>query len=324
MNLYKRIYFFLLSLTVSVFFANFLLFFSVAKANISGVITTTVAVGVCGNNIVELGENCDRSSLDGQTCQSLGYDEGVLSCTVGCDFNVSECINSEPDKGSVIFSGKSYPLSVVKILKDGQIAATTAADINGNFQSTLSNLIIGSYSFAIYAYDTNNNKSKAVTYRKKITKDEIENISDILIPPTIDIDDDDVDIGDKIMFFGQSIPRSTLTIRIISDDDYWSYHVVAGNNDYSAYAWATINEMVSDNSTDVLFEIDQALSDSRDESSNDLATVDFNEDSRVNIIDFSMLLHWFNRTNFPSKIDINNDNKVNILDFSIMMYHWTG
>jgi hypothetical protein len=42
--------------------------------------------------VLEAGEVCDLVQLDGQTCESLGYEGGVLACNVTCDdFNLLGC-----------------------------------------------------------------------------------------------------------------------------------------------------------------------------------------------------------------------------------------
>ena len=45
----------------------------------------------CGNGLLDPGEACDGNNLAGQTCQSLGYDGGSLSCTPGCLINTDAC-----------------------------------------------------------------------------------------------------------------------------------------------------------------------------------------------------------------------------------------
>ena len=51
---------------------------------------------------------------------------------------------------------------------------------------------------------------------------------------------------------------------------------------------------------------------------------DFNSDCLVDLVDFSILIHWFNRPNPPAHIDLSEDGKVDLVDFSIMAYYWTG
>lgn len=56
--------------------------------------------GVCGNGIIELGEECDGTNLNGKTCANLGYASGTLKCyasthTFACDFNKTGCVAPE-------------------------------------------------------------------------------------------------------------------------------------------------------------------------------------------------------------------------------------
>ena len=47
----------------------------------------------CGNNMVEIGEQCDGPDLDGEDCESLGYDSGLLGCDpVICVYDASACV----------------------------------------------------------------------------------------------------------------------------------------------------------------------------------------------------------------------------------------
>ena len=51
---------------------------------------------------------------------------------------------------------------------------------------------------------------------------------------------------------------------------------------------------------------------------------DFNHDCRVNLVDFSILIYWFGRSNPPAAVDLSSDGEVDVVDFSILMYYWTG
>lgn len=53
---------------------------------------TTGEIAVCGNNVIEGDEACDLAQLNGETCQSLGYQGGVLGCLLTCeDYNLLGC-----------------------------------------------------------------------------------------------------------------------------------------------------------------------------------------------------------------------------------------
>lgn len=307
-------------------------FFSFVEASSTGSITATVAVGVCGNNVVEYGEDCDTSALDGQTCQSLGYDGGTLNCDTGCEFNLSECVNLAPEEGSVVFSGKAYPSAVIKILKDGQIAATTSTDSKGDFETTLSNLIVGTYSFGVYAYDVNNIKSKTITFRKEVSKDEVGTISNIILPPTLSIKKDPVQEGETY-FFGHAAPSSKITIELSSNGGNWTLDAKAGrsgyysyrletkdydSNDYQVSAKAKFGNLESEGSESVYFQIaNETIQFSEYE-------VDLNEDSRVNLIDSSILMYQSESQDFSDEVDSDVNKEADLSDFSVMMYYWTG
>ena len=55
-----------------------------------------VVQGECGNGNIESNEECDGQTFGGQTCQSLGFDGGDLSCTEQCNLNLEECTGGMP------------------------------------------------------------------------------------------------------------------------------------------------------------------------------------------------------------------------------------
>lgn len=53
-----------------------------------------VKSSICGNGIVEGGEECDVNDLNNKNCIDLGFlGGGILICDGSCHFNSSECIN---------------------------------------------------------------------------------------------------------------------------------------------------------------------------------------------------------------------------------------
>lgn len=56
-----------------------------------------------------------------------------------------------------------------------------------------------------------------------------------------------------------------------------------------------------------------------------LRTADFNGEGRVDIIDLSILLYYYHRSDSAAlRYDLNGDGIVNFPDVSILMYYWTG
>lgn len=49
---------------------------------------------------------------------------------------------------------------------------------------------------------------------------------------------------------------------------------------------------------------------------------DLNCDTAVNLIDFSILIYWFDRSDPPRHVDLRKDGKIDIRDFSVMAFYW--
>lgn len=51
----------------------------------------SVNVGICDNDNLEDGEECEPGLLGGATCETLGIGRGQLSCYATCRFDITEC-----------------------------------------------------------------------------------------------------------------------------------------------------------------------------------------------------------------------------------------
>lgn len=51
---------------------------------------------VCGNGRIETGEQCDRTTLGGSTCATLGFNGGLLRCDRDCQYDTSGCVAKTP------------------------------------------------------------------------------------------------------------------------------------------------------------------------------------------------------------------------------------
>lgn len=54
--------------------------------------TSTGALAMCGNGIIETGEDCDGLDLAGEQCATRGFVGGILRCAA-CSYDESECTN---------------------------------------------------------------------------------------------------------------------------------------------------------------------------------------------------------------------------------------
>jgi hypothetical protein len=156
-------------------------------------------------------------------------------------------------------------------------------------------------------------------------------VSEIFIPPTIEIDPTQVEQGQDVNIFGQSFPQSKVNISISPNGEVlesntnhrgqWSYHfdtspLLEGTYEVKAKAF-----FVGEYS-----EFSQALPFLVLPEGEALCRgADLNFDGSVDIIDFSILLYFWGQTEPENPCaDINFDGIVDIFDFSIMMYWWTG
>ncbi|MDD5071466.1 MAG: hypothetical protein PHQ42_01890 [Patescibacteria group bacterium] len=351
----KRIYFAIFSfflLIAAVLTADFFSLLPNAAAG-NDAVTITVKISVCGNGIREYGEQCDGSDLGGETCSSRGFTSGTLKCDMACDFDTSDCYTSSasppasggsayvpPAETGVVFSGRAYPTSLVTILKDAQIAATTIADPNANFNVSFSGLSAGSFVFSIYSEDKAGRRSSLFTFPITVTSGTVINVGGIFISPTIAVDKEETKKGDNVAIFGQTAAESEVTISINSEEEFF-VKTPADKNGVYLYNFDTS-----------LLEIGQHFTKSKSALSGEISPysravsflvgtksvfppsekcgkADLNCDGRVNLVDFSIAAYWYKRPISDAfkeieKERLNGDGKIDLVDFSIMAYYWTG
>ena len=234
---------------------------------------------------------------------------------------------------TVVFKGKAYPGSYVTILRSGVVATTLSADPAANFESTLTGLPAGLWTFGLWSEDKEGRKSLTLSFPAAITAGTITTFSGLFLPPTIDLDTTVLEKGEILNIFGYTYPESEVNVFINSETEI-------------------VKKVKADNSGGWLFALDTSIIEGGDHSARSKAVspeseispfsqslnfkvlregeericqrVDLNFDGKVNLIDFSILLYFWEQSN-PSNIcaDTNSDGRVDLVDFSIMMYYWT-
>jgi hypothetical protein len=81
----------------------------------------------CGDGLIDSGEDCDGSNLNGQTCLSQGFNSGTLSCNSNCTFNISACVNL-PVCGNGIIEGTEQ-------CDNGQLNGETCSSLGYDYGS---------------------------------------------------------------------------------------------------------------------------------------------------------------------------------------------
>lgn len=324
-------------------------------------VEVSATVAGCGDGSIANSEQCDGVNLGGASCTSRGFSSGSLSCSSTCTFNTSSCANASGGGGggggggisytnpkipetNVVFTGKAYPKSSVTILKDAQIVATTIADTNADFQTTISGLSNGNYIFSVYSEDRNGYRSSLLTFPMSIATGVTTKIGNIFVAPTISVDKNEVRRGDNIAIFGQTVGQADVIISVNSEEEFFGKTISDKNGVYlynfdtsileygshSTKSKASIgNQLISGFSHLVNFKVGTKNIKNEEKNIDKSVRADLNTDKRVNLVDFSIAAYWYKRPiskNIPGSqnSDLNNDGKIDLVDFSIMAFYWTG
>jgi len=239
-----------------------------------------------------------------------------------------------PPPAEVIFKGMAYPNAFLTILKNGGVAATFQAEPSGLFEKKLTGIWEGTYTFGIWAQDTEGRESVTQSFTVTLIRGTLTTISRIFIPPTIELFPPEVGKGETLNIFGQVFPESQVDIfispgeivkkTIASPQGKWSFKLDAAvleEGEYKVRAKALFGEGEQSpfSQTLTFLVLAPVVPPSK------CRGADLNFDGKINIIDFSILLYFWHSTT-PENIctDINQDGIVDLVDFSIMMYYWTG
>lgn len=238
---------------------------------------------------------------------------------------------------TVDFTGRAYPGSTITLLKDAQVAASSVADSAADFQMSLSGLSTGNYIFSLYSEDSDGNRSSLLSFPVSVTAGATTAIGGIFIAPTIGVDKSEVKQGDTLAVFGESSPESTITISVHSADQLF-FQTQSDKNgaylynldtsaldmgDHLAKSKAALADEISGFGAAIGFLVgDRNIARAKTKK----LVGDFNHDGAVDLIDFSIMLYWYQRplSGAGFYADLDGDGKVDLTDFSILVAHWTG
>lgn len=231
----------------------------------------------------------------------------------------------------VIFEGRAYPKAFITLLKDGKVAATFFAESSGLFRKELTGLAGGTYSFGIFAEDSEGRKSVTVSFTIGILSGFTTTISGIFVSPTISLTPTQVERGQDVDIAGQVFPESRVNIFVspqnivkettATKEGKWDYKLDTASlgeveHYVKAMAFFGTGEQSSFSQTLSFLVLKKGIKVCKG--------ADLNFDGKVDIVDFSILLYFWNQTNPSNRCaDINSDGRVDIIDFSIMMYWWS-
>jgi hypothetical protein len=239
---------------------------------------------------------------------------------------------------SVTFTGFTVPNSQVTVLKDGTKAVNVQSKADGSFKATVAGLERGAYGFQMYVEDGRGLASALYGTTLTVQQGTDNNITNIVIPPTIQLSADSVIAGDPLTVSGGAPPgvkvqltvtgesgtagtalKQTFSATSSSSGD-WSIDVDTSQLTKGTYALQAV-AIEADNSKSGVSKTATLAVDAAG-SGGKCGAPDMNADGKVNLVDFSIFLLSWGTTD--SKADFSCDGTVNLSDFSIMLFNWTG
>jgi len=230
----------------------------------------------------------------------------------------------------------AFPNSSVSILVDGKAAITTRTNGTGAYSATIDAIYKGVYTFGVYSTGGDGVKSSTFSTSFTVTGGKTSELTNINVPPSVSVSPNPVTAGQALTVSGYALPNATITLQngtakgsptevtAASDGSgRWSATIDTGrftNGDYRVRAKAAQTNGASTNySAYVPYGVGG-------KASTGPLNADLNRDGKINLIDFSILLYWWNSNggNSDPSADINADGKVNLTDFSIQLFNWTG
>ncbi|MFA6272528.1 MAG: dockerin type I domain-containing protein [Patescibacteria group bacterium] len=244
----------------------------------------------------------------------------------------------EEPKTVVQFTGLAYPNSELTLLRNGTFLTNITTNSSAEFDIAIE-MNPGTYTFTIYGEDVNGLAGPIFNISVTLNSGVTLSITGIFLGPTIEADRTSVKTGETITFSGYTAPNSQVDLFISPEtvDSYsitsnnnglWSLSLIAGEDlmnsgNHQARSNATSgNGDISEYSKTITFTVTEDVEPNPCELA---SPADLNCDGHVNLVDFSILMfYWQEKNPANARADINKDDIVNIVDFSIMMFYWTG
>jgi hypothetical protein len=239
-------------------------------------------------------------------------------------------------QSQVTFDGYAYPNARIRIMQDGALVEDQRANALGRFTITVQNLERGTYTFALSAEDESGRISSTYTSTISILSESGNTVSQIYIPPTIDVGTDTLEAGDTLSAFGTGVPSFDLEV-VIQKQGIRPKTIIATTTQVGANGeWSVVLDTTGldeetymlrartlvPNVQDIDFSKTIYIGVGGAPEPDFFLRADLNRDGFVNLIDFSILLFYWGTNDDVA--DINLDGLVEITDFSIMVFYWTG
>ena len=294
----------------------------------------------CGDGILQtqFTEECDDgNNTDGDFCSALckiepaGSGGGGSSGGSGGGRGGS---NTPQNETEISVTGLGYPASTINIILDTQTVGNVRTNNLGRFEFS-TRVSPGTATMGFWANDNTGTRSITFNTTFDVTQGAITNITGIVLPPSLRVSKQNANPGDIIRVSGQAVPnvaielhvnKSELIERTVSDASGNWFVNLDTNRLRVAEHTLRVRSISGTPPLTIQSSFSTALQlfigvDGRVTTPSDL-----NRDGKVNLVDFSILIFWWQGTggNSEPPADINGNGRVGIEDFSILLFNWTG
>ena len=294
----------------------------------------------CGDGILQtsFSEECDDGNNDdGDFCSSICKIEPAGSGGGGSSGGSSGGSGgSTRDLGDTIINviGRGYPSRTINFLLDTESVGTVRTDSSGDFEFSIDSSP-GTVTLGLWSTDTSGVRSITLNNTFDVTQGAITNINGILLPPTISTSNQNVNPGASVRLFGQSVPQATVEVHF--DDSVLVEETTAGADGNWSIDFDTSQISIAEHLVRARSVTGNPPLTTRSSFSSSLQLFvgvdgqatqpsDLNRDGFVNLVDFSILIFWWQTNGGDSDppADINQNGSVSLEDFSILLFNWTG
>lgn len=229
--------------------------------------------------------------------------------------------------GGIRFVGEASPGALVTFLRNGAVIGTQVAGADSSFDNTFTNQDLGSASFSIYDTDTFGRISDTVSNTAIILPTFTTTLSGYLLPTTFQITIDPLKRPQTQIIRGTTRQDSTVTV-FWSGTKYSDSFTSQTTSDSAGNWSATPGQTLHLNSYATSAVVQSPSSNQSPQTTpanfNVILSADLNNDTRVNLTDFSILMFYYLQNNINKPADINDDSRTNLTDLSIMLFYWSG
>lgn len=294
----------------------------------------------CGDGILQsaFAEECDDGNNDdGDFCSSTCTIEPAGSGGGGSSGGGSGGgggSQTELGDTQITVSGIGYPGRTINFLLDTEAIGSVRVNSDGEFEFA-TDADPGTATLGMWSSDFDGNRSLTLNNTFDVTQGAITNVSGVILPPTIAVENQNVDPGDVVTVFGQSAPDATVELHIDDSqrievvtadaDGQWSYDLdtaTLGIAEYTLRARTVVGNppLTTESSFSTSLQLFVGVDGQATQPS------DLSRDGLVNLIDFSILIFWWQTNGGDSDppADINQNGNVGLEDFSILLFNWTG